>query len=230
MPGNVEYRLGKLHEMGLLKGFWLDCGCADGGYTQALVEWGVDRAIGIDPDPSRIRTAIARRQNVQVEYYCCSTELPFPDMMFDGVLLNEVLEHVEDEAATLREIRRVLRPFGHLVVMSPNRWFPFEGHGIRVFGQSLGFPVPFVPWLPSRMTMRFMAARNYWPYELHEIVAASGLKILLVGYVLPVFEVYPWLPSAMIELYKKTIPWIEKTPLKRFGVSTLVVATRTEEA
>ena len=46
---NVSYRLGKLKDMGLLKGVWLDCGCAEGGYTEALVVWGAERAIGVDP-------------------------------------------------------------------------------------------------------------------------------------------------------------------------------------
>jgi ubiquinone/menaquinone biosynthesis C-methylase UbiE len=222
--GNIEYRLGKLASMGLLKGTWLDCGCADGGYTEALVEWGVEKAIGIDPDASRIKAAIENRRDKATRYFCCATQLPFPDKSFDGVLLNEVLEHVEDEAATLREIRRVLRRSGHLVVMSPNRWFPFEGHGIRIFGRSLGFPVPFVPWLPAAVSLPFMAARNYWPTELSSIIASAGLKVVSVGYVLPVFEVYPWMPQRLIRLYRRAIPYIERTPFRKFGVSSLVVA------
>src|SRR4051812_45501937 len=67
-------------------------------------------------------------------------QLRFEDQSFDGVLLNEVLEHIADEAASSSEIRRVLRPYGFLAAISPNRWFPFEGHGMRLFGHDLGFP------------------------------------------------------------------------------------------
>jgi hypothetical protein len=58
---NVAYRLGKLKDLGLLHGVWLDCGCADGGYTEALVAWGAEKAVGVDPVQSRIDEAIARK-------------------------------------------------------------------------------------------------------------------------------------------------------------------------
>lgn len=232
---NVAYRLGKLQDLGLLHGVWLDCGCADGGYTEALVAWGAERAIGVDPEQSRIDAAIARkkangehsaRAQDAVEYHCCTDDFPLPDASVDAALLNEVLEHVVDEAATLREIRRVLKPGGHLVVMSPNRWFPFEGHGMRLFNRDFGFPIPLLPWLPSSWSARAMAARNYWPHELRDIVASAGFEIRKVDYVLPVFELYQWLPASVISAYRQMMPQIEKTPLRKFGVSTLIVATR----
>ncbi|WP_439923020.1 class I SAM-dependent methyltransferase [Nitrobacter sp. JJSN] len=232
---NVAYRLGKLKDLGLLHGVWLDCGCANGGYTEALVAWGAQKAIGVDPEQSRIDEANARKQANReepirpqdaVEYYCCTDNFPLPDASVDAALLNEVLEHVTDEAATLREILRVLRPGGHLVVMSPNRWFPFEGHGMRLLGRDFGFPIPLLPWLPSSWTAHAMAARNYWPHELRNIVATAGFEIQKVDYVLPVFELYRWLPASVISAYRRLMPQIEKTPLRKFGVSTLIVATR----
>lgn len=232
---NVAYRLGKIRDMGLLHGVWLDCGCADGGYTEALVAWGAERAIGIDPERSRIDEAQARKASIdaasarppdKTEYHCCTDDFPLPDGSVDAALLNEVLEHVADEGATLREIRRVLRPGGHLVVMSPNRWFPFEGHGMQMMGRKFSFPIPLLPWLPGSWASRFMAARNYWPHELREIVAATGFEIRQVDYVLPVFELYRWMPPAAIAAYRKLMPLIERTSLRKFGVSTLIVARR----
>ncbi len=223
-PSNVSYRLGKLKDLDLLNGDWLDAGCATGGYTEALVIWGANRATGIDPDPIRIAEAKSKKSS-NTDFYSFTDTFPFPDNSFDRVLLNEVLEHVPDEAATLCEIRRVLRPNGVLVVMSPNRWFPFEGHGMHIWGRDIGFPIPFLPWLPSRIATRFMAARNYWPHELRNIVTDAGFNIRLLDYVMPVFEVYPWLPPRVITLYRKLVPFIEKTPFRKFGVSTLIVAT-----
>jgi hypothetical protein len=71
-----------------------------------------------------------------------------------------------------------------------------------------------------------MAARNYWPHELRDTVAAAGFEVLKVDYVLPVFELYRWLPAGVISAYRRLMPRIERTPLRKFGVSTLVVATR----
>ncbi len=225
----VTYRLGKLQESGILGGLWLDCGCADGGYTAALVDRGVERAFGVDIELGRVVSAQGKTsESSRVAYACSVSEaLPFPDATFDGVLLNEVLEHVLDEVSTLREISRILRPGGHLALMSPNRWFPFEGHGMRVFGISFPFPVPFLPWLPSPLAMKVMCARNYWPGELRNMVHNAGFDILAMNSLLPVFEIYPWLPAPVIRWYRRMMPTLERTPLIRsFGNSTFILARR----
>ncbi len=101
---NVEYRLGKIRACGILQGTWLDYGCAVGGYTLALTQWGADRVIGIDVEPERLSKAQARvQESSAVRFLCVSSDtLPFDAETFDAVLLNEVLEHVADEGQTLR--------------------------------------------------------------------------------------------------------------------------------
>lgn len=47
------------------------------------------------------------------------TSLPFGDSSFDGVVLGEVLEHVEEDREALREVARVLRPGGTLAASVP---------------------------------------------------------------------------------------------------------------
>jgi SAM-dependent methyltransferase len=46
-----------------------------------------------------------------------------PDASFDLVLCTQVIEHCMDPWQGLREIRRILRPGGHLVVSAPHVWF-----------------------------------------------------------------------------------------------------------
>ena len=123
--------------------------------------------------------------------------MPFPDDTFDGVWLNEVLEHVVDEEETLLDLRRVLRPGGHLVVVSPNRFFPFEGHGMQLGGRKVNMPIPFLPWMPSALSRHVMRARNYWPGELAGLIARNGFEVVHTESVMPVFEVFPWLPLAV---------------------------------
>src|SRR5215204_7164399 len=199
-PLNTAYRLGKLERMGLLKGKWLDFGCASGSYTIAMLRFGVDSAVGVDVIKDRIDQAEERwGGDPRVKFvHIPAATLPFPDGTFNGVLMNEVMEHVSDEAQTLRELYRVLRPGGTLIVISPNRYFPFEGHGGRIGGYVLHFPVPFLPWLPKKIGQRFMRARNYWPRELSELVATEGFSIRATDFVWPVLEVYRWLPASVI--------------------------------
>ena len=222
-PATVAYRLGKLWKRGLLKGDWLDCGCAEGDYTVALLEGGARRVVGIDIEESRIDDARRRHHTKSgAEFlWARSEELPFTDDSFDGVFCNEVFEHVDDEILTLREFRRVLRPSGHLVLMSPNRLFPFEGHGLR-FTPNFGIrgPLPLIPWLPAVLTQRFVEARNYWPWHLRRLIEGHGFDVVEMGTALPVFEAYRWLPEALIDIYQRHITVLETVPLLRhLGVS-----------
>ena len=136
---------------------------------------------------------------------CPAENMPFEDASFDGVLLNEVFEHVVDERQTLAEIRRVLRPGGVLALFSPNRWFPLEGHGLRVGQRRIHAPAPLIPWLPKRLTKPYVKARNYWPRELLAHVRAAGLRPRRPQFVFPMKVNYPWMPARLIGPYQRNV-------------------------
>lgn len=227
-PTNVAYRLDKLMRLGVIAGRWLDCGCADGGYSVALLDRGASHVTGIDQLEDRIAVARQRAEGRPLEFHVHEAEnLPFSDASFDGVLLNEVLEHVADERKTLGELHRVLRPGGHLALFSPNRWFPFEGHGLRLRGRAIEFPAPWIPWLPESLTGPYLVARNYWPRELRQLVLDAGFTIEHQSSAFPVLEQYPWLPSRAIRGFRAAVPALETMPLIRhFGVSTFILGRR----
>lgn len=219
--GSAPHRVDKMAAIEPLAGSWLDVGCGEGSYTTLLVEQGCERAVGIDLGLQR-----PLFQNDQVTYVLGASErLPFAAGTFDGVLLNEVLEHVDDEVETLRDIRRVLDPTGRLVVFSPNRWFPFEGHGATVAGHDIEAPVPFLPWLPSGLSRRWMRARNYWPSELAHLVESAGFRIEAQGFAFPLFVKVNWLPARAGARVREWAPRLETTTaVRRFGVSTMLQA------
>lgn len=223
-PTNVAYRIGRIAPY--VAGRWLDFGCADGGYAQGLLDAGAAEVVGVDVEAPRVAIANARELPGATFLAFDGERLPFPDASFDGAFVNEVLEHVTDERRSLAEIVRVLKPGGVVAVMSPNRWFPVEGHAVNIAGRRFG-PAPLVPWLPLRLTDRWTEARNYWPTQLTRFVEQAGFDIVEVGFVWPVFEQYPWLPRRVRTAYQKRMERIDDLPgIRRLGVSTLVVGRR----
>lgn len=94
----------------------LDVGCGAGGTMVALRALGWQPE-GIDFDPRAV--AVARAQDLDVRLGSLH-EQAYPDASFDAVVMSHVIEHVPDPAALLVECRRVLKPGGQLVVLTPN--------------------------------------------------------------------------------------------------------------
>ncbi|MCI0856860.1 MAG: class I SAM-dependent methyltransferase, partial [Chloroflexi bacterium] len=150
----------------------LDIGCGIGTYVKKLDEVSGE-AYGVDIDPARVHEGAQTRQSRRGTLSVAVSErLPFADASFDMVLLNEVIEHVKDDVATLREACRVLRPGGHVVIYAPNRLYPFETHGVYLGKRYVFGNIPFVNYLPDLLRGRLVPhARAYTTRGLRRIVA-----------------------------------------------------------
>jgi SAM-dependent methyltransferase len=97
----------------------LDVGCGDGFHLDLLRAHGPSgwRLEGVDLDPRAIRAAEGRGLTV---HRGTIEDLPLPDAGYHAALLIQTVEHVEDPAAVLRAIRRVLAPGGRLLVVTDN--------------------------------------------------------------------------------------------------------------
>lgn len=92
----------------------LDCGCGAGDLALELSRDGGD-IVGFDLSPESVRLMGARAARLDVPapggLVSVMEHLPFPDGAFDAVVGKSILHHVEVDAS-LREVRRVLRPGG----------------------------------------------------------------------------------------------------------------------
>jgi 2-polyprenyl-3-methyl-5-hydroxy-6-metoxy-1,4-benzoquinol methylase len=105
---------------------YLDAGCGDGRFLAALPALGPvpSRLVGVDIADSILATA--RRSTaaagVDPELVRANLErLPLGEAEFDLVVSIQVLEHLLDPAAGIRELARVLRPGGTLLLSTDNR-------------------------------------------------------------------------------------------------------------
>lgn len=97
---------------------FLDAGCGDGRHLAALADELPPRRAGCDISERILETA---RQRVEAEFRQANLEnLPYDDGAFDLVLCSQVIEHVIAPDLAVGELRRVLRPSGHLVISTDN--------------------------------------------------------------------------------------------------------------
>ena len=95
----------------------LDIGCANGGMLGSLKAAGFTALCGLDPSPA----CAANTRDLGVDAFAGSLfAIPPEAGQFDVVLLSHVLEHVQDLAGALSQIRSVLRPGGMLYLEVPD--------------------------------------------------------------------------------------------------------------
>lgn len=105
----------------------LDCACGRGFYLKYYRTVSAVRLVGLELEDEIIRKAQANvghlpdltltRGNIYA--------LPFPDNYFDGVILSEILEHIDEDVRGLKEVLRVLKPGGVVAITVPNANYPF---------------------------------------------------------------------------------------------------------
>ncbi len=135
--GSILSRIGPLREIvggGVLwleareKGRLLDVGCGNGSLLVQMRQLGWDVA-GIEPDGKAVSVA---RERFGLEVFQGSLEeAKFPNEHFDAITMNHVIEHVQDPIGLLKECRRVIKPGGKIIVVTPN----IQSLGFYLFGQ-----------------------------------------------------------------------------------------------
>ena len=81
--------------------------------------------IGIDPDGAEIQTAIRNSAFPNVEFKCAEIG-SIESQQYTGVILADVLEHVEDPEGLLSEIDRISTHDAFLILTVPNGYCPTE--------------------------------------------------------------------------------------------------------
>ena len=200
----------------------LDLGCGVGEYVRAFARVGA-HAMGCDVAGRRLVEARARGATGLVQ--AAGEALPYRDASFDVVVLNEVIEHVTNDRATMREVARILAPGGVVIIYAPNRLDPFETHGIYLGKRYVFGNIPLVNWLPRFLRDRLVPhARAYTAAEIDWVATEGGLHIIDHSYVYPGFDNV----ASRAPLLARLLRWAcyaaeDSSVLRRFGLSHLVV-------
>src|SRR5271168_1212131 len=150
----------------------LDIGSGVGGFVAACRDLGY-RAFGVEPDRigagARVTSIqiAARRVSSNVFISAVGEALPFPDGVFDLVTLDQVVEHVPDQLAVLREAARVLRPGGALYVACPNYLRFYEPH----------YKIFWLPLMPRFLGRLYLRLRGRNPVMLRDLYYTTNRRL-----------------------------------------------------
>ncbi len=209
LPEHVQahYRRKRVGLIGplLAGGTGLDVGCGTGTLMEALSEFG--RVVGVDGSAGMLQVLRRGRRGEATE--ALTWMLPFADSSFDVVFCIAVLHHIADAVQvrrTIREMVRVTRPGGKLVIWDHN---PRN---------------PYWPILMARCPQDTGDERLIPEEEILLALRDSGVEEVLcrqTGFV-PDF-----IPAGLMPLARRLERLVERTPLlQRLCAHNVIVATR----
>lgn len=208
-----------------IHGRLLENGCGVGLYLEYLDPLGCE-TVGLEFDISRAQEAKNKSANV---IGGAGENLPFPAESYDLILSNEVIEHVIDDSKAIQEMIRVLVPGGRLILFCPNRWYPFETHGIYWKGKYHFGNKFLINYLPR--PLRDKLAPHVRVYSRRELeILFQGLptkfitrKVIFGGYD-NIIGRFPGLGKFL----RRFLYYLEKTPLQILGLSHYWVVEKKE--
>jgi ubiquinone/menaquinone biosynthesis C-methylase UbiE len=222
-----DRRLNLIRRFALIDGARvLDIGCGLGVYVRKFQEIAAD-AYGVDIDPKRLRAGASETSGLLLG---SSEDLPFKNGAFDTVVLNEVIEHVRDDKATLAEALRVVRAGGCIVIFAPNRLYPFETHGIYLGERFVFGNIPFVNWMPDFVRNKLVPhARAYTRAGIRNTYRNLAVQVDVESYVYPGFDNVVARRRRVGGMVRRMLHWAEGTPLKTFGLSHFIVLRKKDQ-
>lgn len=136
----------------------LEIGSGTGGNLEMLSRFGHVSALEMDAAARSIANEKTGGR-FDIRPGCCPVDIPFKDEAFDLICLFDVLEHIDDDVATLRAVHELLAKAGRVLVT-----------------------VPAYGWLWSRHDEFLHHKRRYSASELKEKISAAGFKAEKLSY------------------------------------------------
>ena len=106
----------------------LEIGCSGGALMAQLKKKGFTDIKGIDT--SQVAVELAGERGIENVWVMDGARLNFNDNSFELLIASDVLEHIKDHEAALREWYRVLKPGGRLIIFVPAFQFLWSAHDV----------------------------------------------------------------------------------------------------
>jgi SAM-dependent methyltransferase len=199
-----------------IDGLVLENGCGVGMYVEKLTGLG-SRVIGLEYDLARTVEAGIKSDAI---INAAGEFIPLPSLTFDLILSHEVIEHVQDDRAAIREMIRVLKVGGRAVIFCPNLGYPFETHGIFWNGKYYFGNKLFVNYLPRVLRNKLAPhVRVYSKRDLQKLFDGLPVKFIERTVIFGAYDNIIVRFGALGKILRMILQFLEATPFKGFGLS-----------
>jgi SAM-dependent methyltransferase len=199
-----------------ISGLVLENGCGVGMYVEKLTSLG-SRVVGLEYDFER---TVEARVNSDKIINAAGEFIPLPSSTFDLILSHEVIEHVQDDRATICEMFRVLKPGGRVVIFCPNRGYPYETHGIFWKGKYYFGNKLFVNYLPRTWRNKLAPhVRVYSKRDMQKLFDGLNVKFIERTIIFGAYDNIIARFGALGKFLRAILQFLESTPLKGLGLS-----------
>ncbi len=199
-----------------VKGRIFDDGCGVGMYVEHLSSFGGE-VIGLEYDFERAEEAHANSPYI---FNAAGEFVPLLSGTFDLILSHEVIEHVQDDRLAICEMVRLLKSGGRITLFCPNRGYPFETHGIYWRGEYHFGNKLFVNYLPRMLRDKLAHhVRVYSRKDLQKLFEGLPVKFVERTIIFGAYDNIIARFGPFGKLLRGVLQFLEKTPLKIFGLS-----------
>jgi SAM-dependent methyltransferase len=199
----------------------LEAGCGVGMYTSQIRRRYTPHVEAFDIEADRVKEAAVDTPHALIS---AAEYLPYRANYFDTLISNEVIEHVMDDRMAAREMVRVLKPGGRLVMFAPNRWYPVEQHGHYWRGQYHFGNTPLINYLPDPLRNRLAPhVRTYTSRGLRRLFDGCAVQVVLHQRIYGGYDNIVARLGTAGRIIRTTLHALEGTPLDTFGLSHLLV-------
>lgn len=193
---------------------FLDAGAGSGALSYLLKEKSFQvMACDINPKQFQVPGITCKQADL-------NEKIPFENNSFDYVISLETIEHLEDPWTFLREVLRVLKHKGQLIVSTPNLCHLSSRIFFLLFGR-------FIPFWARRYMESNWHINPIFPWELEFILEETGFKVIKKTYnegkLLPIFK--PFIKNGKLYFGSPvSLSYLPKNEI--FGENLIVVAQK----
>ncbi|HEX7724160.1 MAG TPA: class I SAM-dependent methyltransferase [Candidatus Paceibacterota bacterium] len=199
----------------------LDIGCGTGALMKELESRGT--VAGTDYSESALE--FCRSRGITNVKQADIVALPYADNSFDVAILFDVLEHIKDDAAALREIKRILKPGGRVLIAVPAFMFLWGANDIDVHH----FRRYTLPRLKQEINGSGMKAERMSYYNFFLFIPIATVLVLMRIFGLnagPGQEIHGTIPNKILYAIFHAESVLLRHMNYPFGISILAVAQK----